>query len=51
MFLTLDVILATWVPETFHARFPVSVGRHSAKAPRRTPEKTSGTQVRSSQVA
>ena len=60
-----------WVPETFHARFPVSVksykwpesffwrlrrsfsaegvsacGRHPAKAPRRTREKTSGTQGR-----
>ena len=53
-----------WVPETFHALFPVSVksykwpaaffaasplvssacGRHLAKAPRRTREKTSGTQ-------
>ena len=31
------------VPETFHARFPVSVkscGRQLAKAPRRTREKT-----------
>ena len=43
------------MPETFHAQFPVSVksykakdmsarGQHPAKAPRRTREKTSGTQ-------
>ena len=38
------------MPETFHARFPVSAedmsacGRHPAKAPRRTRVKTSGTQ-------
>ena len=45
-----------WVPETFHARFPVWVedvsacGRHPGKAPRRTREKTSGTQSRCSET-
>ena len=45
-----------WVPENFYARFPVSVedvsacGRHSAKAPRRTREKTSGTRGRCSET-
>ena len=67
-FCTPAVYLIPWVPETFHARFPVSIkssrgfaarvfglrpktcwdvlacGRHPAKAPPRTREKTSGTQ-------
>ena len=51
MFLTLDVILATLGARDFSCAVPVLVGRHSAKAPRRTQEKTSGTQGRSSQVA
>ena len=36
-----------WVPEAFHARFPVSVKTCrpvADEAPPRTPEKTSGTQ-------
>ena len=33
-----------WVPETLHARFPVSVKSYPAKAPRPTREKTSGKQ-------
>ena len=56
-------LLLPWVPEAFHARFPVSVKssslvssafgrrhvglrptRHPPKVPRRTREKTSGTQ-------
>jgi len=38
-----------WVPEAFHARFPVSSAEHVSasgrrnEAPRRTREKTSGT--------
>ena len=45
-----------WVPGNFYARFPVSVedesvcGRHPAKAPHRTREKTSGTQGRCSET-
>ena len=33
-----------WVPEAFHARFPVTVKSSADEAPRRTRKKTSGTQ-------